>query len=258
MLSFDHNISLPGSTSRSPQAYEQLETREAGVGTRRRRRVVPDVGQMKPQELAAYVSTSMIEADVTEKDVVDTMDAYPFASLAVDLHYIDLTKRLLEGRERRITTVSSYPLGGMTTNVKLKQVEYARDHGAYDIDVSMNYLWIKSGQFDRVEEEVRRLVSEAGPVVVVMIPQTAILTNEEKRQTCEALLAGGCRTIKTCSGFGWKTEVEDVSYIKRLFGDDIEIEVSGGVRTRDDTVRMLRAGAARLHTSTPMQALGVA
>lgn len=220
-----------------------------------------DVGQLKPEELAAYVCTSMIGADVTEDDIVEFVDGmakYPFASLAIDLHYIDLTKKLLEGRERRITTVSSYPLGGMTTNVKLKQVEYARDHGAYDIDVSMNYLWIKSGQFDKVEEEVKRLVSEAGPLVIVMIPQTAILTNEEKRLTCEALLAGGCSTIKTCSGFGWKTEVEDVLFIKRMFGDKIEIEVSGGVRTRDNAVTMLRAGAVRLHTSTPMQVLGVA
>ena len=222
---------------------------------------MPDFGQLKPEELAPYVSTSMIEADVTEKDITDfveTTKRFAFASLAVDLLYIDLMKKLLEGSERRITTVSSYPLGGMTTDVKLKQVAYARDHGAYDIDVSMNYLWIKSGRFDKAEEEARRIVGEAGPLAVVMIPQTAILTNEEKKQACEALLKGGCTTIKTCSGFGWKTEVEDVQYIKRLFGGDIEIEVSGGVRTHDDTVSMLTAGAVRLHTSTPMQVLGAA
>lgn len=222
---------------------------------------MPDFGQLKPEELAPYVSTSMIEADVTEKDIVDFVEAtkgFAFASLAVDLLYIDLMKKLLEGSERRITTVSSYPLGGMTTDVKLKQVAYARDHGAYDIDVSMNYLWVKNGDFKAVEQEVRQIIGEAGPLKVVMIPQTAILTNEEKKQTCEALLKGGCTTIKTCSGFGWKTEVEDVQYIKRLFGGDIEIEVSGGVRTHDDTVPMLTAGAARLHTSTPMQVLGAA
>lgn len=222
---------------------------------------MPDFGRLKPEELAPYVSTSMIEADVTEKDIaefVEEMSRFEFASLAVDLHYIELTRELLGDSERRITTVSSYPLGGMTTDVKAAQVAYARDHGAYDIDVSMNYLWIKSGRFDLVEEEVRRIVDAAGDLVVVMIPQTAILTNEEKRQTCEALLNGGCKTIKTCSGFGWKTEVEDVIYIKRLFGDAIEIEVSGGVRTRDDTVTMLSAGAARLHTSTPLPVLGAA
>jgi len=220
---------------------------------------VPDFERLKPEELATYMSTSMIEADVTEKivrDFVDAMKGYPFASLAVDLHYIDVVRDALGGVDRRITTVSSYPLGGMTTDVKLQQVAYARDHGAYDIDVSLNYLWIKGGQFDAVEEEVRRLVGEAGPLAVVVIPQTAILTNDEKRQTCEALLKGGCTTIKTCSGFGWKTEVEDVVFIKRNFQDDIEIEVSGGVRTRDDTLSMLNAGAARMHTSTPLTAIG--
>ena len=221
---------------------------------------MPDFDQLKPGELASYMSTSMIEADVTEKDVIDfveAMEPYGFASLAVDLHYIDLLKELLEGSVTLITTVSSYPLGGMTTEVKLRQVQYARDHGAYDIDVSMNYLWIKNGDFGAAEEEVRRIVGEAGSLKVVMIPQTAILTNEEKRMACEAILKSGCSTIKTCSGFGWRTEVEDVVFIKRHFGDDIHIEVSGGVRTHDDTLAMLGAGAERLHTSTALQALGL-
>ena len=251
-----------GSASSSADAGIWRSGRRGGRGwyiRKGKEEPVPDFGELKPEELAPYMSTSMIEADVTEKHIAEFVEQtkpYNFASLAVDLQYIDLIKRLLNGADRRITTVSSYPLGGMTTDVKLAQVAYARDHGAYDVDVSMNYLWIKSGQFDLVEEEVRRIIGEAGDLVVVMIPQTAILTNEEKQQACEAILKGGCSRIKTCSGFGWKTEVEDVIYIKRLFADAIEIEVSGGVRTHSDTVTMLSAGAAQLHTSTPLQALG--
>lgn len=216
--------------------------------------------RMKPAELSPYIVSSLIEADVTEEDLVGFVEAvkpYGFPSLAVDLPYIDLLNRLLAGTETRTTTVSSYPLGGMTTEVKIRQVEYARDHGAYDIDVSMNYLAIKSGDFESAAEEVRRVVAAAGPLKIVMIPQVAILTNEEKARTCEALLKAGCSTIKTASGFGWKTEVEDVVLIKRLFGDDIEIEVSGGVRTTNDATALLAAGAARLHTSKPFQVMGV-
>lgn len=215
---------------------------------------------LKPSELSAYIISSLIEADVTEEDIiafVDEVKPYRFPSLAVDLLYIDLLNGQLEGTGTRTTTVCSYPLGGMTTAVKIRQVEYARDHGAYDIDVSMNYLAIKSGDFVAAQEDVRRVVDAAGPLKIVMIPQVSILTNEEKAKTCEALLKGGCTTIKTASGFGWKTEVEDVQLIKRLFGEDIHIEVSGGVRTFDDAVRMIDAGAERLHTSKAFQVMGI-
>ena len=213
-----------------------------------------------PERLAPHIVSSLIEADVTKADIaafVEDVKSYRFPSLAVDLPYIDLLNDLLAGTDTRTTTVSSYPLGGMTTAVKVRQVEYARDHGAYDIDVSMDYLAIKSGNFAKAEEDVRRVVDVAGPLKIVMIPQVAILTNEEKARTCEALLKGGCTTIKTASGFGWKTEVEDVVLVKRLFGDDIEIEVSGGVRTTNDASAMLAAGAVRLHTSTPFRVLGL-
>ena len=219
-----------------------------------------NVGHLKPGELAPYIISSLIEADVTEADIesfVADVKPHGFPSLAVDLPYVDLLNRLLEGTETRTTTVSSYPLGGMTTEVKIRQVEYARDHGAYDIDVSMNYLAIKSGDFRTAEDDVRRVIDAAEHLKVVMIPQVAILTSDEKIQTCEALLKGGCSTIKTASGFGWKTEIEDVVLIKRHFEDDLHIEVSGGVRTTEDAIAMLEAGAERLHTSTAFQVLGL-
>lgn len=218
------------------------------------------IESMKPEQMAEVIISSLIEADVTAADItkfVNEVKPYGFASLAVDLPFIDITVDLLKDVSTRVTTVASYPLGGMTKDVKVKQVEYARDHGAYDIDVSMNYLAIKSGDFGTVEEEVRQIMNAASDLKIVMIPQATILTNDEKAKTCEALLKGGCKDIKTASGFGWKTEVEDVVFIKRLFGDDIHIEVSGGVRTHQDAIAMLNAGAERIHTSTAFQVMGI-
>ena len=218
------------------------------------------IDAMKPEEMARVIISSLIEADVTGSDItqfVNEMKPYGFASLAVDLPFIDLTVELLKDVPTRVTTVASYPLGGMTKDVKIRQVQYAREHGAYDVDVSMNYLAIKSGDFEAVKEEVRQLVDAAGDLKVVMIPQVTILTNDEKARTCEAILEGGGKDIKTASGFGWKTEVEDIVFVKRRFGDDIHIEVSGGVRTRQDAIAMLKAGAERIHTSTVFQVMGI-
>ena len=213
-----------------------------------------------PMEMAKYVITSLIEADVTAEDIahfVDEIKPFSLVSFAVDLPYISLAVDLLKDVPTQVTAVCSYPLGGMTTEVKLEQVKYARQQGAYDIDVSMNYLAIKSGDFSTVEEEVRRLVDAAGDLKIVVVPQVTILTNDEKARTCEAVLKGGCKTIKTASGFGWKTEVEDVLFIKRLFGDAIHIEASGSVRTKQQALAMIEAGAESVHTSTVFQVLGI-
>jgi len=210
--------------------------------------------------LAPFVITSIIKATVTPDDVynfVSRMKQYPFAAIAVDLPYVSLTRELLEDTGIGVCTVASYPLGGMTTEVKRKQVEFAKSIGASEIDVSMNYLAIKGNNFDEVEKEARSLLDVAGNLKLIMIPQVPILTNYEKAKACEALLKAGVNTIKTASGFGWKTELEDVLYLKRLFGDDLHVEVSGGVRTPAEALAMLKAGAEKIHTSTPLSVLGL-
>ena len=216
--------------------------------------------RVAPGDMPKYIITSLIEADVTEAHICDFLTRikpHGFLSVAVDLPYLDLALDFLKDVDTRLTTVSSYPLGGMTTETKLNQVGYAREHGAYDIDVSMNYFAIKSGDFAAVEDEVRQIVEAAQNLKVVLIPQVGILTNAEKAKTCEALLKGGCTNIKTGSGFGWTTELEDVLFVKRLFGDDIHVEVAGGVRTYDDAIAMLNAGAEIIHSSTAFEICGI-
>ncbi len=212
------------------------------------------------QDMPRYIITSLIEADVTEAHILDFLEhvkPHGFLSVAVDLPFVDRAVEYLGDVDTHVTTVSSYPLGGMTTETKLHQVEFAREHGAFDIDVSMNYLAIRSGRYGDVEDEVRQIMDAAQSVKVVLIPQVGILTNDEKAKTCEALLKGGCTNIKTGSGFGWITEVEDVLFIKRTFGDDLHIEVAGGVRTYDDAMAMMNAGAEIIHSSTAFEICGV-
>lgn len=209
--------------------------------------------------LAPFIITSIIKATATQNDVrvfISRMKRFPFAAIAVDLPYVRLARELLEGTGIGVCTVSSYPLGGMTTEIKRKQIEFAKKSGASEIDVSMDYLAIKGGNFEKIEKEARVLLDAADGLKLIMIPQVPILTNYEKAKVCESLLKVGINTIKTASGFGWKTELEDVSYLKRLFGDDLHIEASGGVRTPEDALAMLKAGAEKIHTSTPLGVLG--
>ena len=227
------------------------------MNTQRRAEVAAEPTYVR---LAPFVITSIIKATVTPDDVhnfISRMKQYPFAAIAVDLPYVSLARELLEDTGIGVCTVASYPLGGMTTEVKKKQVKFAKRSGATEIDVSMNYLAIKGHNFDEVENEAKSLLDVAGNLKIIVIPQVPILTNYEKAKACETLLKAGVNTIKTASGFGWKTELEDVLYLKRLFGDDLHVEASGGVRTPTDALAMLKAGAEKIHTSTPLSVLGL-
>ena len=215
---------------------------------------------MTKSELAERFVVSLIEANVTEnsqKDFINEMSAYPFYAIAVDLPYIDLAKNLLAEKSIKVATVVSYPLGGMTTEVKLKQIEYAISHGADEVNVSMNYNAMKSGGWEKVLEELKEIVTlTTNKIDVVVIPQTDILTNKEKIKALEVILGSGIDKLKLNSGFGWNTMPEDILLIKRIFGDKFKrIDFSGGVRTYEQAVEYLKIGATYLHSSTPNKIL---
>jgi len=214
---------------------------------------------LKKYKLENKIITSIIEADVDEKKVkefIEKWSAYKLRAIAVDLTYLTFAKKLLRDTDIRLTAVASYPLGGMTTESKINQLKYAIKMGADEIDVSLNYNAIKSGDFDRISEEVRQIAKAAeGKIDVIMIPMTYILTNKNKIEICKIILENGVKSIKTNSGFGAKTVFEDVSLIKRMFHDDLRIEVAGGVRTARQAEEYLKLGADYIHTSTPEKVL---
>ena len=110
---------------------------------------------------------------------------------------------------------------------------------------------IKSGDFSTVLKDIKRMVDAAGDDLdIIVIPQFYILTNEEKLRTCHIILEGGVNAIKT-NGHGSLCRPEDITLIKREFGNDLLIEASGGIRTTAQAVELLKLGARFIHTSTP-------
>ncbi|MEA1964848.1 MAG: deoxyribose-phosphate aldolase [Candidatus Aerophobetes bacterium] len=213
---------------------------------------------MKKEELARKIKTGILEADVTEDAVrkfIKKAKEYPFRAIAVDSPYFEVAKELLQGTGIWLTAPVSYPLGGMTTETKICQIKYAIDKEADEINVSMNYNAIKSGDFATVLDEVKRIVEMAeDKIEVVVISQFYILTDEEKIKVCDVILKGGVRAIKT-NGHGARARPEDVVLIRREFGDELSIEASGVVRTTEQALEFLRLGGNYIHTTTPYQVM---
>jgi deoxyribose-phosphate aldolase len=210
--------------------------------------------KIKKEELAKKLITSLIESNVTENDIkkfIRETKEYPFHGIAVDLPYLELTKKLLHGTGIRLIAPISYPLGGMTTETKIRQLQYAIEKGADEANVSLNYSAIKSGDFAKVLDDLKRVVEAAkSKIEIVAVLQSPILTNEEKVKVCNLIFDAGVRAIKVASGFGWNTRPEDVMLIRREFRDKFRIEASGGIRTTEQALEMFALGADLCHTST--------
>ena len=213
---------------------------------------------LNSSELARLIKTGILGVDVTEEDVcADIAKAreYPFSAYAVDLSYLELAKKLLQGTRMLLTAAISYPLGGMTLATKLSQIRFALRVRAEEINATLNLGAIKSGDYEAVLAELRAMVDVAGGAIdVIVIPQFEVLTHSEKLRTCETLLDAGVRAIKT-DGHGGLCQQEDILLVRRTFGRDISIEASGGIRTTQQALALLDAGADFIHTSTAYSVL---
>lgn len=208
---------------------------------------------MNRLELARTIKTGILGAEVTEKDVREDIaraKSHPFSAYAVDLSFLELARSLLRGTPILLTAAVSYPSGGMTLATKLDQIRFAVDVGAEEINATLNLGAIKSNDFESLTGELRSMVETAdGALDVIVIPQFEILTHTEKLRTCETILGAGVRAIKT-DGHGGFCRVEDILLIRRAFGRAISIEASGGIRTTQQALDLLEAGADFIHTST--------
>lgn len=214
-----------------------------------------------PEELARYLDTSIIKPDVTAQEVKEFLikaSRYPFAGIGVDLVFTDLAVKVLADTGVDVVTTIAYPLGGLTTAVKLKHAEMALEKGTDEMDVGMDIGALRSGEYAAIEKEVAALVKLAGGKIVKMVIHCDGLTDEEILQACKLARDGGADFVKTNPGFGANTKLRDVQLIREHFkAEELKIMVAGGARTRQQTLDFLVAGAQRVATSVPYHVLGV-
>ena len=119
--------------------------------------------------------------------------------------------------------------------------------------VSMDISAFKSGRFDYVKEDLKPFVDLMEGRIMKMIYGATLLTEDEQKHAAEIAIELGIPFLKTNTGYGYVTTIEQVKLIKDNFGDDIKVMVSGGVRTKEDAIAMIEAGAARIATSSPFK-----
>lgn len=187
------------------------------------------------------------------EDFVKKTLNYHFAATLTEPFFIKSNAEILHAAGKRLVSVIAYPLGGMTHEAKLFQAKQALKDGADELDISMDISAFKSGRYDYVKEELKPFVDIMEGKIMKMIYFASLLTENEQLRAAEIALDLGIPYLKTNTGYGFVTTTDQVRLIKDRYHDSIKVMTSGGVRTKEDAIAMIEAGADRIATSSPFK-----
>lgn len=205
--------------------------------------------------LAHMIDHTLLKPDATPAMITQLCAEarkYHFASVCVNPTHIKLCADLLKGSDVKVCTVIGFPLGANTTDVKAYEARQALQDGANEIDMVINIGALKTGDTGLVGEDIHAVVmaGHAGKALVKVIIETALLTDDEKVTACKLAKEAGADFVKTSTGFsGGGANVHDIALMRQTVGPVMGVKASGGVRTHEDAVALVEAGATRIGAS---------
>ncbi len=215
-----------------------------------------DTTKLTSQMLAGMIDHTFLRPYGLPSDIeilCEEAVRYRFAMVAVNPAETESCVQLLRGTGVRTGAAISFPLGQMTSAVKAFEIRDAIEKGAGEIDMVINIRALQSGRESLVYEEITDMaeVCRENNVISKVILENCYLTDDQKRRVCELSLKAGADFVKTSTGFGTGgATVEDVRLMRETVGETIGVKASGGIRTLEDALNMIEAGATRIGTSS--------
>lgn len=210
--------------------------------------------------LNTYLDHTLLKADATRADILAvTAEAkqYHTASVCVNTCYTTLVAQELKDSGVKTCVVVGFPLGAMASGAKAVEAALAVREGAEEVDMVMNIGAAKAGDWAAVQADIAAVVNASKPAIVKVIIETCLLTDEQKVNACLAAKAAGAAFVKTSTGFstGGAT-TEDIALMRKTVGPDMGVKASGGVRTKEQALAMIEAGATRIGCSSTKTIMG--
>ena len=201
--------------------------------------------------LASYIDHTLLKPTATKADILKLCDEakqYHFASVCVNPCWVTLCAEILKGTGVKVCTVIGFPLGANTSEIKAQEASLAIKQGAEEVDMVINIGALKEGNIDYVYHDILAVRKASEGKILKVIIETSYLTDEEKKTVCQLSAKAGADFVKTSTGFSNAgATAEDVKLMKEASG--IKVKASGGVRTKEDALKMIEAGASRLGAS---------
>jgi len=205
--------------------------------------------EINSTDLASMIDHTPLKPDAGKEEINSLCREalqYGFASVCVNPFWVKEAAQILRGSDVKTCAVVGFPLGASPSDIKAYEARRAILDGAREIDMVINIGALKDGDNSFVERDIRMVaqVAEEYGVLLKVIIETCLGTKDEKVSACMLAMRAGAEYVKTSTGFssGGAT-VEDVKLIKDVVGDKLKVKASGGIRTYESAMAMIRAGA---------------
>lgn len=206
--------------------------------------------------IASKIDHTLLKPEAKEEEIILICEEalkYNFASVCVNPAFIKTAFEVLENSSVKVCTVIGFPLGASTTNSKKFEAEEAIQNGASELDMVMNIGKLRDKNYSYVFNDIFAITSltRSNNLTSKVIIETCLLSDEEKIASCLIAKDAGADFVKTSTGFSkGGAKVDDVALMKFTVGDKVLVKASGGIRSREEALKMVAAGADRIGTSS--------
>ncbi len=210
-----------------------------------------DASKMTGAEMARYIDHTLLKPEAN-RAALDKLCGeailHGFKAVCVNSGWVGYVAEMLKGTNIAVCSVIGFPLGAMCSAAKAFEARQAVEDDAQELDMVLNIGAMKSGDLKTVEEDIQAVRLEANsPVVLKVIIETCLLTNDEKAKACEIAQNAGADFVKTSTGFstGGAT-TKDVILMRKAVGSRMGVKASGGIKDFETAAAMISAGATRI------------
>jgi deoxyribose-phosphate aldolase len=210
-------------------------------------------GAIGPEELAARIQHTNVRPEATRSDIerllAECVD-HGFDAAMVNPIWLAMARNSLAGTGVKVCTALDFPMGGGTTEAVAAAAAAAQRAGADQIDVMTKVGWLRSGMDAEYREHLAAVVRAAGDAPVKAMLEAGVLAGPELARAVDLCAEAGISYVKNSSGFGGGDASADlIAELVRLAAGRMKVKASGGVRTRDQALALLAAGADLLGSS---------
>ncbi len=221
----------------------------------------PIKNNMTRDELSKYIDHTCLKPDATRGTidlVCQEAAEFGFKSVCVNPVWIGHVAEKLKGTPVLPCCVAGFPLGAGLTSIKAREAAECCALGAKEIDMVINIGAAKAHDWESVMSDIAAVVTAAhGRALVKAIIEACLLTDAEKTLACICAKEAGADFVKTSTGFlGTGATVNDVRLMRSAVGNAIGVKASGGIRSYNDAIKMIEAGASRIGCSASVVIIG--
>lgn len=205
--------------------------------------------------LASKIDHTLLRADAAEFEVnklCQEARQYGFAAVCVPPYFVRKCKLWLKDTNVKVATVIGFPMGYSHTPAKVEEARRAIDEGADEIDMVINIIALKAGDYNYLKNELTSVATmtqlRGGKLKVIL--ETGLLSEAEIVKACELCAEMTVDYVKTSTGMIPEgASVETVKLLRASLPATVKIKASGGIRTKEFAEELIAAGADRLGCS---------